>query len=41
MIDWMIQVSPKTPPDDKSLGEKHPGLMFSRSAPALPGQIFR
>ncbi len=41
IIDWMIQVSPKTPPDDKSLGEKHPGLMFSRSAPALPGQIFR
>jgi kumamolisin len=41
LIDWMIQVSPKTPSKDNSLGEKHPGLMFSRSAPALPFQIFK
>jgi kumamolisin len=41
LIEWMIQVSPKTPPDDKSLGQKHPGLMFSGTWPILPGPIFR
>ncbi|MBS2009346.1 MAG: S8/S53 family peptidase [Cyanobacteria bacterium SZAS TMP-1] len=41
IINWMIKVSPAVPPKEKTLGEKHPGLMFSKSAPALPGQIFR
>jgi len=40
VIDWMIKVSPARPPKDKSLGERHPGLMFSRSGPALPGPVF-
>jgi len=41
IINWMIQVSPKVPPKEKTLGEQHPGLMFGKSAPALPGQIFK
>jgi subtilase family serine protease len=41
IIDWMIQVSPKTPPEERSLGQKHPGLMFSTTFPIMPGPIFR
>jgi hypothetical protein len=24
IVNWMIQVSPSRPPEDKSLGQKHP-----------------
>jgi kumamolisin len=41
VIDWMIQVSPKVPPKDRPLGDKHPGLMFSKTFPTLPTPIFR
>ncbi|MBU6450960.1 MAG: S53 family peptidase [Cyanobacteria bacterium REEB67] len=30
VVDWMIQVSPKKSPKEKTLGDQHPGLMFSR-----------